>query len=400
MLNAQDIAPRTIHADDLRAIAAAITLAVIGVAFFMAMPVVVGAWSDHAGFSDQEAGLLAAIDSGGAIAASLFVSWILKRVNWRLIAVSGIGIAITANLASVFADDFIQLALCRVLAGLGAGMIYALGLAALAATHHTGRNFSILLFTQVTFGMLEINLYPYLAEMGGMSGIYLGMAIAFAGSVFLVNWLPHSATEKTAQTDQTEPTASGAAGFLPWLCLGAVFLFYISTGSFWAYVERIGRSGGLAAGTVTGALTYTQVLSLLGCVIAGWLSGRIGQSRPLIVSLMCAALAIFSLTLGITTFNFITALCVFFLFWNAIDIYQLGTLGNMDHSGRFAAMVPAFQMTAGSLGPAIAAWLLEWHGSYQPVLLMAASCTSMAMLLYIYVYLQLRATLPAVADAA
>ena len=54
-------------------------------------------------------------------------------------------------------------------------------------------------------------------------------------------------------------------------------------------------------------------------------TGRIGQSRPLIVSLLCAALAIYSLTLGITKFSFI------------------------------AAMVPAFQMTAGSLGPALAA---------------------------------------------
>lgn len=387
-------------ADQPRAIASAVILAVIGIALFMAMPVVVGAWSDYAGLSDQQAGLLAAIDSGGGIAASLFVSVILGRVNWRVIAAAGIAIAICANLASIFAASFGQLALCRATAGFGGGMIYALGLAALAATHHTGRNFSILLFTQVSFGMLEINLYPYLAALGGMNGIYLGMAAAFAAALLFVSWLPHSAQERATTFDQIESAGDNATGRLPWLCLGAVFLFYISTGSFWAYIERMGRAGGLATSLITDSLTYTQVLSLLGCVIAGWLSGRIGQSRPLIVSLLCAALAVFSLALGVTKVSFITALCVFFLFWNAIDIYQLGTLGNMDHSGRFAAMVPAFQMTAAAIGPAIAAGLLEWQGSYQSVLLMAGSCTAMAMLVYVYVYLQLRSTRPDLADAA
>lgn len=107
----------------------------------------------------------------------------------------------------------------------------------------------------------------------------------------------------------------------------------------------------------------------------------------------------YTLSLGVTAISYVLVLCVFFLFWNAIDIYQLGTLGNMDHSGRYAAMVPAFQMTAGALGPALAAWLLSRHGSYRAVLLMTASCTTMAALLYIYVYLQLRRTLPEVADA-
>ncbi len=383
-------------ADQPRAIIAAIALSVIGVSFFMAMPVVVSAWSTHAGFSAQEAGMLAAIDSGGGVAASLLVSLLIRKLKWRRIAFAGIVFAIVANLCSISAATFLTLGLSRALSGFGGGMIYALGLAALANTHKTGRNFSILLFTQVSFGMIEINLFSYLADVVGMEGIYLAMALAFAFSATLLRWLPQSGNDGLRGL---QSTARADLGLLPWLCLCAVFLFYISTGSFWAYIELIGRSGGLSAALITDSLTYTQVLSLFGCVIAGWLSSRIGQSRPLIVSLLCAALAMYTLSLGVTTVSYLLVLCVFFLFWNAIDIYQLGTLGNMDHSGRYAAMVPAFQMTAGALGPALAAWLLHWHGSYQAVLLMAASCTTMAALLYIYVYTQLRRTLPEVADA-
>ncbi|MDA7585888.1 hypothetical protein N8739_11695, partial [Luminiphilus sp.] len=366
--------------DQPKAIAAAVVLAVIGVAFFMAMPVVVAAWSTHAEFTAQEAGLLAAIDSGGGVVASLLVAQLINKINWRLLAGIGITFAAGANLISVYADTFLSLGLVRGLAGFGSGTIYALGLGILATTHNTGRNFSILLFVQVSFGMFEINAFPYLAELRGISGIYLAMAAAIVSSAVVLPWLPNRSKRAVVCYSPGISTPS-RLGVLPWVCLCAVFLFYISAGAFWAYIELIGRSGGLSAGVITGSLTYTQILSLLGCVLAGWFSSRIGQSRPLIASLACAALAIFSLSLGITTISFIAALCVFFLLWNAIDIYQLGTLSNIDQTGRFTAMVPAFQMTAAALGPAIGAWLLALQGSYQFVLLLASFCTVCAMLL-------------------
>lgn len=380
-----------------RTIIAAVALSVIGVSFFMAMPVVVSAWSLQAGFSEHEAGLLAAIDSGGGVMASLLVALLIKKLNWRHLAFTGIFIAVLANFCSVYATDFLTMGLSRGLAGFGGGMMYALGLATLANTQHTGRNFSILLFTQVSFGMIEINVFTYFVKYGGMDGIYLSMATTFALAGFIVRWLPPSASSVVSA-----PLSVRYAGLgrLPWLCLCAVFIFYLSTGGFWAYIELIGRSGGLSAELITDSLTYTQILSLFGCVIAGWLSTRVGQLRPLIASLLCAALAMYTLSLGVTAVSYVLVLCIFFLFWNAIDIYQLGSLANMDHSGRYAALVPAFQMTAAALGPAVSAWLFEWHGSYEAVLLMTSSLTATAMLIYFYVYFQLRRTLPDVADAS
>jgi predicted MFS family arabinose efflux permease len=217
------------------------------------------------------------------------------------------------------------------------------------------------------------------------------MAAVFILSTILLRWLPQAATSPTAHDAAPENPAPHHLGMLPHLCLGAVFLFYISVGGLWAYIERIGRSGGLSETVVTASLSYTQLLSLLGCIVAGWLSGRVGQSRPLIVSLLFTAVAILSLSLGITTLSFIVVLCVFFFLWNAIDVYQLGTLSNIDHSGRYAAMVPAFQMTAAALGPAVAAGLLTWQANYRAVLIVAALCIFCATLLYSYVHFRQRA---------
>ena len=355
--------------------------------FLWECPFIVGAWTEHAGFNDQEAGWLAALDSTGGIAASMVVSRVIRYANWRLIAVSGIALAVVANVISMSATSFGPLSVCRALAGLGSGTIYSLGLAALSTTYRAGRNFSILLFVQVSWGMLEINIFSHLIKSGGMEAIYTVMASAFFLSLLFVRWLPTSAQSTGTLSAKGTPTNTRVHREDAWLCLTAVFLFYLAASSLWAYIERIGDFAGLSNHFITQSLTYTQVLSLLGCILAGWLSVRLGQWRPLLVSLLCVTLAILSLSWGFNALKFVLVISVFFLLWNAIDIYQLGTLANLDHSGRSAALVPAFQMTAGALGPAIAAWLLGWHGSYSAVSLMAAGCTLTALLIYCYAYI-------------
>ncbi len=378
--------PQTLTADNPGAILAAVTFAVVGISFFMAMPVIVGAWSQYSGFSEQQAGYLAAIENGGTVLSSLFVSILLNRADRRTLAIGGIFCAVAANLASTAVAEFYAIGFCRLLSGFGGGTLYALGLAALAGTSNTGRNFSILLFVQVSFGMLEINLFSALAERAGINSIYLSMAFALTACLGLVPRLP-SGAEDPKKPLSTKVFTSFK---LPWVCLFAVFIFYIGVGAFWAYIERIGISAALEPDLVIGSLTYTQVLSLLGCVIAGWMSARLGQFRPLIFSLMCIAVAAFSLTLEINNFSFVSALCLFFLCWNAIDIYQLGTLGNLDHSGKFVALVPAFQAPATALGPAVAASLSGSSGSYHLVLLLVGTTACVAAVLYSFTYLRLR----------
>jgi len=70
--------------------------------------------------------------------------------------------------------------------------------------------------------------------------------------------------------------------------------------------------------------------------------------------------------------------------WNPIDIYQLGTLGNIDPSGRYVAMVPAFQGSANALGPVIGGLMLANEGGYQQVLITGACCMLVALAIYVF----------------
>jgi len=373
--------------DQPKAIAAAICMAVIGISFFLGMPVIVAAWSEQMGFGDQQAGWLASADISGITVASLLISRIINTVSRQQLAVIGLLVAILANLVAIGIDTFKPLLATRFFAGLGGGVLFSLGLAALAATNNAGRNYATLMFSQVSIGVVVINLYPSLADFAGMIGIYLSMCVAFVAAAFFIPWLPAFVEEPDCPAlDQ-----SGAyPPLLPWLCLLAFFAFYLTIGSFWAYIERIGSSAGLEDSFITGALSYTQVISLPVCVLAGWLCGRVGQLRPLIVSLAIGGSAVYLLSVAVNEFTYVAVLVIFFMVWNPIDIYQLGTLSNIDHSGRYVAMVPAFQGAANSLGPAGGAFLLEINNSFDLLLMVGSAMMFIAVAIYLYLYAMLR----------
>ncbi len=76
--------------------------------------------------------------------------------------------------------------------------------------------------------------------------------------------------------------------------------------------------------------------------------------------------------------------------WNAIVIFQLGTLAIMDNSGRFTTIEPAFQMTAIAIGPAFASLIFQLNNEFTTVLVSAAICIVASILCYLYVGFKFR----------
>ena len=73
---------------------------------------------------------------------------------------------------------------------------------------------------------------------------------------------------------------------LPRLCLAAVFSFYILVGAYWAFIERAGAAVNISTEFISGTLTWGQVFSISGTLLAVWLARRFGQSKPLLFALM------------------------------------------------------------------------------------------------------------------
>ena len=75
---------------------------------------------------------------------------------------------------------------------------------------------------------------------------------------------------------------------------------------------------------------------------------------------------------GITVATYFISMIGIFFFWNFIDIYQLGTIADIDKSGRFGSMVPGAQGLAMAVSPAVAGYLLGDQGDYQVLTWMLA----------------------------
>jgi hypothetical protein len=103
---------------------------------------------------------------------------------------------------------------------------------------------------------------------------------------------------------------------------------------------------------------------------------------------------------GINNINIVISMFSFNFLWIFADVYQSATIANVDHSGRFASLLPGAQGLGQIIGPNIAASLLAAGLGYGSVFVMCACASLTGMSIYLFMYLRLRKTIPALADAS
>ncbi len=390
--------PHLTQADRPAAVVACVGLAILGFSLFMGMPILVGALVDDLGFSEEQVGYLASADLGGMFVASIVTSLLVTRVNRRLLASAGIVAAVLCNVLSLDENGFRTLLPIRFLSGTGAGLAYAVAVAVLAGSHHTARNYTFLIFGQVLTNALVLYTFPHVSGHWGANGIFVAYCVVFSAGLSFVFWLPryYDAGEQE-RVSRLEGVRVRFPSYLSWLCLIAVFGFYFMIGAYWAYIERIGVNLGFDSEFIGLMLAVFTVFSLLGCGAAYWLSRRYGQSRPLLGALLVMVSALTIHALGIDVIVYFMGLVVIFLLWNFIDIYQLGTIANIDHSGRYAALLPAAQGLSMAAGPAAGGFLLGRGFGYEAVMGAGAASVALALLCYGIVHSRLRSLSPALA---
>ena len=390
--------------DKPSAIIAAVILGFAGTGVAMGLPLLVGSMADSLGFSEKELGWLASSDMGGLLIGSVLTSLLVAKTNRRTLAASGLLLVILANYFSTQSPELIPLMLSRLCAGIGAGICYSTCTASLAGSYNAARTFSILLFVLVVMNAFIFYIFPIIDGKWGVNGIFMFYLLEAIPILLVLPLLPRYCAEETDHSGvvsekDTSITQSKIPDILPRLCLLAVFSFYLLVGAYWAFIERAGVSADLSSGFISSTLTWGQIFSLSGTVTALWLARRYGQSKPLLFALMVMIVTMLILAARVDATTFIFSIFSFSFFWIFIDVFQLGTLSNIDHSGRYAAMVPACQGAAQAIAPTMAGILLSYQLGYSSVMIMCALATAVALYVYYYVYRELLQVAPDVADS-
>ena len=394
---------RTIF-DGWRSISVAIFMALVGYGVMVGIPVISTAWVSQLGFSEVQVGRIAGADLGGFSLGAVLVSLFVAKVNRRLIVLFAATVAIGANAMCMVMLSYEETLWLRAIAGMGSGAYTAVAIATLAGTSKPARAFNILLFAFAFSQGGELYLFPQLS----MNEIYLFFIATYVLGVLMLPWLPPHPVEKSLDIEIDKQSNDGehrpihlhVPASVPWLVLAAVLFTYLNIGAYWTYIELASMDSEASPEWVGQLLVYTSVFSVIGCACATLISNRFGLAKPLLLTLVVQAVIVAMLANGINNVNVMISMFAFNFCWIFVDVYQSATIANLDHSGRFAALMPGAQGLGQIIGPNLAASILALGLGYGGVFVMCACASIIAFGIYLFMYLRLRKSIPALADAS
>jgi predicted MFS family arabinose efflux permease len=393
--------------DGWKSISIALYMTFVGYGVLVGIPVISSAWVNLLGFTEVQVGRVAGADLGGLSIGAVVTSILITKVNRQLMVIVSAGIAILANGLCMVMLDYEQVLWLRLLAGFGSGIYTAVAVASLGATSKPARAFNMMLFGFAFSQALEMHILPQLS----MNGIYTVFIGCFAVSLLFIRWVPAHPVDRglDVEIDIEEPNGSHhvehqhVPKYVPWLVLCAIVFTYINIGAYWTYIELASADRTISSADpvwMGQVLTWASFLSIVGCIFATLLSNRFGLARPLLVTLIIQSIIVSMLAGGITNTNILISVFMFNFLWIFIDVYQMSTIANVDHSGRFASLMPAAQGLGQIVGPNMAAMILGMGLGYSGIFIMCACAILTGMSIYFYMYLMLRKTIPALADAS
>ena len=383
--------------DDWKSLIIALYMVLVGYGVLVGIPVISTAWVTKLGFTEVEVGRVAGMDLGGLAAGSVFTAWIIQKVNRRILVFFGIVIAVAANALCIRYVDYETVLYLRFMSGFGSGIYTSVAVAVFGMSIRPALAYNLMLFSFAFSQALEMQVLPQLS----MNGIYMAFIVCFLITIPFLGWLQSYPVSRNSDQDQIqEQRIDKKLSLVPWVCLFAIFLTYINIGAYWTYIELAALDANTNADLVGSTLVWASFCSLLGCFIATLLSNRFGLIRPLLIALITMATGVGLLSFGITEPKFLMSVFTFNLLWIFTDVYQMGSLANFDHGGRYSAYLPASQGLGQIVGPNLAASILSLNLGYESVFMMCWAAAMLAMVIYWLLHRYLRANQPELADAS
>jgi len=402
--NGRELLHHRTEFDDWRSLTIGIYMALAGYTVMVGLPVISTSWVNNLGLSAVEVGRVAGADLGGLAIGAVISAIYVARVDRRYLAAGAASIVIAANVLCMYFQSYEAMLWLRLAAGIGSGIYTGIAVATIAGHSKPAFAFGLELFAFAGSQGATLKLLPFLS----MNGVYAVLIATYVVGLLFISWLPRRPVDKALDVDIDVEEPSGqhhvehkhVPVYVPWMVLAAIVLTYINIGAYWTYIELSTVDTAASPEWVASMLWVSSVFSVIGCVFAVLLSNRYGLSRPLLVTLVFQASIVLMLVFGITNATVAFSMFFFNFCWIFVDIYQAATIANVDHSGRFPALIPAAQGLGNFLGPNIAATVLAYGFGYNGVFIMCAMASIAAMLVYLYMYLMLKKTIPALADAS
>lgn len=333
-------------------------LAVLGPSMFILQPGYVQGLVGYGGLSEEYSGLIAAAEMYGIAFTSILMYFLSHRFNWRILTFVFVLIMLAGNLASIGQLDYTKLRAIRFVTGLGSGGIISITFTMMGLTTRADKNMGLIVAAVLMWGALGLLLLPTLFQHFGIDGLMWTLAIFSFLGLFAICYTPCFAQRAVNDENLKVKVAQS----LRYSLLTGVFMYNLAIGIVWVYLALVGIEAEIPEQVVANILTVSQILGIGGALIAFFLEFRIGRLIPLQVSILGAAIGIFCI-LGKPTFLlFAAGVCLFNLLWNVTQPYLVAMLAAYDSDNKLVIQGVAMQMIGYSVGPTLAALLLDIGG--------------------------------------
>ncbi|WP_159912269.1 MFS transporter [Pantoea sp. 18069] len=349
-----------------------------GMVDLVALPVWVGTLVAQYRFDPQQAGMLASLFLVGAVLASVALAARFDRLNVRLVATLGFGLAALGFGYASTLGDFTTLAVLHALCGMASG-------AALSATHgtiarsgHPHRLFAIVGMALAVFGIVFMGATPPLvARLGGPVLFQVFAAVMLVAALAAAVAFPvPDAVRTPAQVGARAPlSASVWCGIVGIACMGLVQAMAFS------FLERVGSDRGFGAAAVTGVLVALGIVNLAPPALAAWLEKRLVARSVLLGGAALQALLVCVIMLSTQFMPYAIAASVFAAVMIFTHTFAFGLLAQLDRSGRALAATPAMLMTGAAIGPVLGGTLVKAFG-YGSLAVAAVAIALLALLCF------------------
>lgn len=357
-------------------IAVLLWAAAAATSFFTLAPTLVGALMDQLHLSVRELGLIASCELGGSALGSAVALLYGRRFSARLALTISLAVTGVFNFATAAAHDFHTIALCRVAAGLGAGLAFSTVNAAAARARRPGHLFAAISVVQMMFGVAGFLGVPLLIGTLGLPAVFVFLGVSCLGcsvaSAFAVS--PARVHDSPLRSTLCL-TPRGA------LLLISLFATYLTSTAVWTYLERIGVAARLESGIISVGLSVGMISGVLGSLGATLLLIRARNTDPFVMG--GAAVMAISTGLLIKASAPVAYLVALFGFNGALalvtPLYQTSLAAESGGDGRILVALLALDLGL-ILGPMFGAGLVVGPG-YQDLIRVASALFMAAALL-------------------
>ncbi|SDT17970.1 Predicted arabinose efflux permease, MFS family [Pseudomonas asplenii] len=348
---------------------------VVSLGTLQIQPMLGGAFVDQLGLSLNEIGPVFASELIAMAFACGASAMLMPRINRQCYALMAIVLMIISNIASCYANRFVELVVLRLCAGLGGGAAMAVVYASAALRSSKDATFAVINIGNLIWGVLLVSSMPLVLGHGGVASCFLLLGVASVIAAFGIRRIPARFAGAVAGNQQQV----ARIGLTSILLISLFALLFFGHSALWVYQERIGKSIGLAPEQIGAILGASVLAGAVGAGLAGLIKRRLGLLFPQLFGFGTALIATLMMVYGTSALSFALTAGLIHLVWFFCLPYLLSMAAELDPSGRLAGLGNAAIFVGQGLGP-FAAALVVGTGDFRAVGWLAAGAYVVALI--------------------